>query len=63
LSVTDNESGIDIMDPADNNTGAAGAVAVGWYGYQTPDGFISFMLQAVGGTEYAGRQRISRGVN
>src|SRR4030042_1769278 len=49
-SITDNESGIDIMDPADNNTGATGAVAVGWYGYQTPDGFISFMVQAVGGT-------------
>ena len=48
--ITDNESGIDVMDPADNNTGAAGAVAVGWYGYQTPDGFISFMVQAVGGT-------------
>jgi hypothetical protein len=31
--ITDNESGIDVMDPADNNTGAAGAVAVGWYGY------------------------------
>ncbi|OGY22676.1 MAG: hypothetical protein A2113_02180 [Candidatus Woykebacteria bacterium GWA1_44_8] len=48
--ITDNESGIDIMDPTDSNTGAAGAVAVGWYGYQTPDGFISFMVQAVGGT-------------
>src|SRR4030042_4292084 len=35
-SITDNESGIDVMDPADNSTGAVGAVAVGWYGYQTP---------------------------
>jgi len=49
--VTDNESGIDIMDPSDSNTGAAGAVAIGWYGYQTPDGFISFMLQAIGATD------------
>jgi len=44
----DNESGIDIMDPTDNNTGASGAVAVGWFGSQTPDGFIDFMLQAIG---------------
>ena len=49
-TIADTESGIDIMDPTDSNTGAAGAVAVGWYGYQTPDGFISFMVQAVGGT-------------
>ena len=47
-TVTDNESGIDIMDPTDNNTGASGAVAVGWFGSQTPDGFIDFMLQAIG---------------
>ena len=46
--VTDNESGIDILDPADPNTGAAGAVAVGWFGSQTPDGFIDFMLKAIG---------------
>ncbi len=49
--VTDNESGIDIMDPKDHNTGAAGAVAVGWYGYQSPDGFISFMLQSIGAAD------------
>ena len=49
--ITDNESGIDIMDPSDSNTGSSGAVAVGWYGYQTPDGFISFMLQAIGATD------------
>jgi len=48
--VTDNESGIDIMDPKDHDTGAAGAVAVGWYGYQSPDGFISFLLEAIGAT-------------
>ncbi|MEK7142629.1 MAG: hypothetical protein AAB785_00285 [Patescibacteria group bacterium] len=47
-SVTDNESGIDIMDNTDSSTGAAGAVAVGWFGTQTPDGFIDFMLQAIG---------------
>lgn len=47
-SVTDNESGIDIFDPSDNNTGASGAVAVGWPGTQTPDSFIEFMLNAVG---------------
>ena len=47
-SVTDNESGIDIMDPSDNNTGAAGAVAVGWFGSATPDSFIDFMLQSIG---------------
>ena len=50
-SITDNESGIDIMDPADNNTGAAGVVAVGWFGSQTPDGFIDFMLQAIGANQ------------
>ena len=49
-SVTDNESGIDIMDQTDNNTGATGAIAVGWFGTQTPDGFIDFMLQAIGAT-------------
>ena len=31
--ITDNESGIDIMDPSDSNTGSSGAVAVGCYGY------------------------------
>lgn len=49
-NITDNESGIDIINPENSNIGASGAIAVGWYGYQTPDGFISFMLQAVGGT-------------
>ncbi|HLC39096.1 MAG TPA: hypothetical protein VJJ80_03195 [Patescibacteria group bacterium] len=49
-TVTSNESGVDIMDPNDNNTGASGAVAVGWFGYQTPDGFIDFMLNAIGAT-------------
>lgn len=47
-TVQDNESGIDILDPGDSNTGAAGAVAVGWFGQQTPDGFIDFMLQMIG---------------
>lgn len=48
--ITGNESGIDIMDSSDSNTGASGAIAVGWYGYQTPDGFISFLLEAIGAT-------------
>lgn len=52
-SVTDNESGIDIMDNTDSTTGAAGAVAVGWFGSQTPDGFIDFMLQAIGAQDIA----------
>ncbi len=47
-NVTDNESGIDIVDNTDSSTGAAGAVAVGWFGSQTPDGFIDFMLKAIG---------------
>jgi len=47
-TVTDNESGIDIMNPADNNTGASGAVAVGWYGESNPDAFIEFMASQVG---------------
>lgn len=46
--VTDNESGIDIVDDTDPSTGATGAIAVGWFGSQTPDGFIDFMLQAIG---------------
>lgn len=46
-NVTDNESGIDIIDSTDTATGATGAVAVGWFGSQTPDGFINFMLEAI----------------
>ena len=46
--ILENESGIEISDPDDANTGASGVVAVGWYGYQTPDGFIEYMLEAVG---------------
>lgn len=46
--VTDNESGIDIMDPQDNNTGSSGAIAVGWFGEATPDSFIAFMLETIG---------------
>ena len=48
-NITDNESGIDIINPQNANIGSSGAIAVGWYGYQTPDGFISFMLNAIGG--------------
>ena len=48
--IQDNESGIDIIDPNDSKTGASGVVAVGWFGYQTPDGFIDFMLQAIKAT-------------
>ncbi len=48
-SVSDTESGIDIMDSTDNNTGVSAAIAAGWQGSQTPDGFIDFMLSAVGG--------------
>ncbi|OGD57350.1 hypothetical protein A2V71_00845 [Candidatus Berkelbacteria bacterium RBG_13_40_8] len=51
--VTDNESGIDIMDNTDSNTGAAGAVAVGWFGSETPDGFIDFLLNAIGAQNVA----------
>ena len=47
-SVSDNESGIEVTDPNDPSTGSSGMVAVGWYGYQTPDGFIDYMLQAIG---------------
>ncbi|MFC1656865.1 hypothetical protein ACFL14_02830 [Patescibacteria group bacterium] len=47
---TDSESGIDIFDPDDNNTGSAGIVAVGWFGSHTPDSFIEYMLNAVGAT-------------
>lgn len=50
-NVIDNESGIDIIDNTDPNTGASGAVAVGWFGSQTPDGFIDFMLKAIGATD------------
>ena len=49
-NVTDNESGIEIVDPSDSNTGCSGIVAVGWYGYQTPDSFIEYMLQSIGAT-------------
>ena len=52
-TVTDNESGIDIMDNTDSSTGAAGIVAVGWFGTQTPDGFINFMLEAIGAKDIA----------
>ncbi len=48
--VTSNESGIEVVNPTDSNIGASGAIAVGWYGYQTPDGFISFLLEAIGAT-------------
>ncbi len=48
--VTDNESGIEVVNPIDSNVGVSGVIAVGWYGYQTPDGFISFMLEAIGAT-------------
>lgn len=49
-TVSDNESGIDVIDPTDNNTGATGAIAAGWPGSQTPDSFIDYMLSAIGGT-------------
>ena len=52
-TVSDNESGIDVMDPTDNNTGATGAIAAGWPGTQTPDSFIDHMLSAIGGTNIA----------
>ncbi len=48
--ITSNESGIEIVHPNNSNIGASGVVAVGWYGYQTPDGFIKFMLEAIGAT-------------
>jgi len=47
--ITDNESGIDIMNPSDKQMGASGAVAVGWFGTATPDSFIDFMIKAIGG--------------
>ena len=46
--VTSNQSGIEIIDPADTDTGVSGVVAVGWFGSQTPDGFIDFLLQSIG---------------
>ncbi|MBM2820388.1 MAG: hypothetical protein HW405_148 [Candidatus Berkelbacteria bacterium] len=46
-NVTDNESGIEVVDNTDSLTGSTGVVAVGWFGRQTPDGFIDYMLQAV----------------
>ena len=52
-NVTDNESGIDIIDNTDSLTGATGVVAVGWFGSQTPDGFIGFMLQAINAQDIA----------
>ncbi len=47
-NISDNESGIEISDPDDSNTGASGVVAVGWFGSETPDGFIDHLLEAVG---------------
>ncbi len=47
-TVTDNESGIDVMDPSGNNTGASSAVAAGWFGESNPDDFIAFMANQVG---------------
>lgn len=52
-TIIDNESGIDIIDNTDSNTGASGAIAVGWQGSQTPDGFIDFMLNAIGAQDVA----------
>lgn len=49
-NVTSNESGIEVIHPENSNIGSSGVIAVGWYGYQTPDGFISFMLKAIGAT-------------
>lgn len=46
--VTDNESGIDIIDPTDPLTGATSAVAVGWFGKSSPDQFIDFIAAQVG---------------
>jgi hypothetical protein len=45
--VTDNESGIEISDPADPLTGATSAVAVGWFGESSPDQFIEWMAGQV----------------
>lgn len=47
-NIASNQSGIDIIDPADADTGVSGVVAVGWFGSQTPDGFIDFLLQSIG---------------
>ncbi len=47
-NVTSNESGIEIVDPTDPKVGVSGVVAVGWYGHQTPDGFISILLDSIG---------------
>lgn len=49
-NVTSNQSGIEIIDPSDSNTGASGIVAVGWWGSQTPDGFIDLLLKSIGAT-------------
>ncbi|MDP1759868.1 MAG: hypothetical protein Q8L01_00095 [Candidatus Woesebacteria bacterium] len=49
-NVTSNQSGIEIIDPFDSNTGASGVVAVGWWGSQTPDGFIDLLLKSIGAT-------------
>jgi len=48
--IISNESGIEIVDPIDDDTGVSGIVAVGWFGYQTPDGFINLLLQTIGAT-------------
>lgn len=49
-NVSSNQSGIEIVDPTDADTGASGIVAVGWFGSQTPDGFIDLLLKSIGAT-------------
>lgn len=49
-NTTSNQSGIEIADPKDSHTGASGVVAVGWFGFQTPDGFINLLLESIGAT-------------
>lgn len=46
--VTDNESGIEVVDPGDQLTGVSSTVAVGWFGESSPDQFIDFMAVQVG---------------
>lgn len=60
-NITSNESGIDVIDPTDARVGATGAIAVGWFGSQTPDSFISFMLNAVGATNVAYENESAQG--
>lgn len=50
-NTTSNQSGIEIADSNDSNTGASGVVAVGWFGFQTPDGFINLLLESIGATD------------